>query len=222
MEFMTTPKDILKFDKLHSQPKYSVSQNLNTGILQFKKETIANYSNSKLDVHIADCQHYALCDKGQSLGGFYFGIDYSLCLLNDTILIVKCTKRGLKMEYQLQNFNNNAIVGQISISKLVFSEYLKVSLEIIHKEPYTWKVIKATQGFSFFTVKTWSHYLATLFNSQEILTIKWDYIGNQIGKYRLKQIPVEGEIDLNNRQNHFLIFAGLFLAEMQLQMNVVD
>jgi hypothetical protein len=37
----------------------------------------------------------------------------------------------------------------------------------------------------------------------------------------LEELPVEGELELKNPNNHFL-FAGLFLSEMELQMKAVD
>jgi hypothetical protein len=35
-------------------------------------------------------------------------------------------------------------------------------------------------------------------------------------------MPLQGEVELKNSENHYLLFAGLFLSEMELQMKSVD
>jgi hypothetical protein len=188
--------------------------------LRFKKETIKNYTNADTGIFIKRCQHYSLFDNNKVVGHFYFGLDDSIGMLNDTFLTLRRKNASwTKCVFELQNCNNNVIVGEVAISNFVVRKSLKISLDIIHKEPYEWEVEESYRGGSIFT-STYSKFLARLFNNQEDLIIKWDYKGPQLGTYKLEELPVEGKIELKNPNNHFLLFAGLFLSEMELQRNV--
>jgi hypothetical protein len=189
--------------------------------LRFKKDTIKNYKNSDLDIYIERCNHYSLIDDTKIVGHFYCGLDISIGFINDSCLILKRLKSNLtKRQYELQNFNNNAVVGQLTISNFVAFKSLRVTLDIIHKDTYKWQVVKSERGGSIFS--NFSNFCGRLFNDNEELQIKWNYKSSQTFKHRLEELPVEGEIEITNPKNHFLIFAGLFLSEMELQMKSVD
>jgi hypothetical protein len=189
--------------------------------LQFKKETIKIYKNNDLGICIERCQHYLLIDNTKIIGHFYCGLDISVGLLDDTCLILKRLKGGLlKRQYELQNFNNNVIVGQLTISNFVAFKSLKISLDIIHKEAYKWQVLESERSGSIFS--NFSNFSGILYNEKENLTIKWNYKSSQPFKRKLEELPVEGEIEMTNLNNHFLLFAGIFLSEMELQMKSVD
>jgi hypothetical protein len=128
----------------------------------------------------------------------------------------------VKVVYELLNFNNNAIVGELSISNFVAYKSLKISLDIIHQQPYKWEVSKSSRGFSLFTSRTFSEFCARLYNGVDDFVIKWNYKGTEVFKNKLEELPVEGEIELLNSKNHFLLFVGLFIAEMEMQMKALD
>ena len=189
--------------------------------LQFKKDTIKNYQNSDLGICIEGCSHYSLIDNTKVVGNFYCGLDISFGFLNDSYLILKRLKSNLtKRHYELQNFNNNAVVGQLTISNFVAFKSLRVTLDIIHKDTYKWQVVKSERGSSIFS--NFSNFSGRLFNDKEELLIKWNYKSSQTFKHRLEDLPVEGELEMTNPKNHFLLLAGLFLSEMELQMKSVD
>jgi len=189
--------------------------------LQFKKETIKNYRNSDLDISIERCQHYILSDNRKIVGHFYCGSDNSIGVLNDTYLVInKLRTYSFNRQYEVRNVHNNAIVGDIAISDFTFSKSLQVSLDIIHQEAYTWKVMESVSEWSIFSV--FSRFYGRLFNETEDIVIHWNYKSEQPYKHRRDEIPIEGDLQMTNPSNHFLLFAGLFLAERQFQRYPVD
>jgi hypothetical protein len=97
--------------------------------MRFKKETIKNYRNADIDIFIETCQHYSLSDNNKVVGHFYCGIDNSIGILHDTYLIIRRLKSKFTNRlFELQNLNNNAIVGQLTISNVVAFQSLKISL----------------------------------------------------------------------------------------------
>ncbi|OQP49599.1 hypothetical protein A4D02_28835 [Niastella koreensis] len=191
--------------------------------MRFRKETIKNYRNAELDIFMERCQHYSLFDDNEMVGNFYCDRDNSIGILHDTFLVIKRIKsKFTQRSFELRNCNNNAIVGQLTISNFVRYNSLNVSLDIIHKEPYIWEVVEASRGGWVLPPTTYSVFLAQLYNNEEDLIIKWNYKSDNWGEYAIEELPVTGELELENPRNHFLLFAGLFLAEMELQMKAVD
>ena len=189
--------------------------------MQFKKETIKKYRNSELDITIERCQHYLLLDNREIAGHFYCGSDNSIGVLNDTYIVIKHSIiKSLNSHYEVRNVHNNAIVGELIIRNFTFSNSLKVTLEIIHKEPYAWQVMESILESSIFSV--FSRFYGGLFNDTENVVIHWNYKSEQRFKHRLNEIPIEGDIQMTNPNNHFLLFAGLFLAEREFQRYAVD
>jgi len=189
--------------------------------LQFKKEIIKNYRDTDLDITIERCQHYLLLDNRKIVGHFYSGPDNSIGVLNDTYIVIKHSIiKSLNSHYEVRNVHNNAIVGEIIIRNFTFSMSLKVSFEIIHKEPYTWQVMESIQEWSIISV--FSRFYGGFFNDTENIVIHWNYKSENPLKHRLYRIPIEGDIQMTNPSNHFLLFAGLFLAEREFQKHHTD
>jgi len=191
--------------------------------LLFKKETIRNYTNTETGIFIKRCQHYSLWDNDKIAGHFYCGLDEAIGILNDNCLTITRKESGLtKRVLELKNSNNNSLVGLLAISNFVISKSLKVSLEIIHQDLYNWQIMKQSKGFSLFRFKTWSKFSGKLFNGRETATFEWDYLSDEIYKYKLEFLPVTGKIELSNPMNYVLLFAGMFLMEMELQLKEID
>jgi hypothetical protein len=128
----------------------------------------------------------------------------------------------LKSKFEFVNVHNNSIVAQLTISNFVAFKSLRTIFNIIHKEPYQWEVDESKKGFSLFTSTTFSAFCGRLYNDKEKLTVKWNYKSDTVLKHRLEELPVEGELEFEESKNFILLFAGLFLAEMELQLKSVD
>lgn len=188
----------------------------------FKKQSLKTYTNIELGLNLKHVQHYSIID-GDTIGHFYCTQGQSVGQLQDThVLIENVNNKITNSLYHLKNLNNNAIVGKILISNFVLGKSLSTTVDIIHQDIYKWQVLKTDRGFSLFTSKVWSKFYGKLFNATEDATFEWDYSSREIYKYRLESLPVTGKINLSNRKNHFLFFAGMFLMEMELQMKAVD
>src|SRR5690606_24836995 len=122
--------------------------------LKFEKQLPKAFYCSELGISIENCQYYSLAD-GDVKGDFYFTAKQSIGQLSNTHILIE-RYDSVSLQYNFKNLSNSAIVAKISISPFVASKSLKIRLEIIHQEPYTWKVLKAEKGFSAFMSKTWS------------------------------------------------------------------
>lgn len=188
----------------------------------FKKQSLKTYTNIELGLNLKHVQYYSIVD-GDTAGHFYCTQEQSVGQLLDThILIERTNNKFISSLYYLRNLNNNAIVAKILISNFVLGKSLNTTVDIIHQDVYKWEVFKADQGFSLFTSKVWSTFFGKLSNAKEEASFEWDYSSREIYKYRLESLPVTGKINLSNPKNHFLLFAGMFLMEMELQLKAVD
>lgn len=150
-------------------------------------------------------------------------MEQSVGQILDSHVLIQLTESRIKgKQYQMINLNNFACVGHLNVSDFYLTTALTTSIDIIHQDLYTWEVLSSNKGFSLFTGKIWSKFYGRLFNETEVATFEWNYMSNQIYKYRLEEIPVTGNAKLSNPKNHFLLFAGMFLMEMELQMRAVD
>ena len=189
----------------------------------FEKKSPKSFCNLELGIEIRNSQYYILADEGQNIGHFYCGQNQSIGIYKEsTLLITRSQNTFAALNYDLRNLNNNALVGHISISSFVARKSLKAEIDIIHKDSYKWEVIDASKGFSLFASKTWSTFLGRLCNNNEVAEYMWDYESHRVYAYKLENLPVTGRVKMTNEQNHFLLFAGLFLMEMELQLKAVD
>lgn len=189
----------------------------------FKKKNPKTYCNFDLGLEIKDCQYYALIDEEENIGHFHCTQNKSVGIFKDSRILIDLSKDTFaNKHYSLRNLNNSAFVGNITISNNVVQKSLKTEIEIIHQEGYKWQVIDASKGFSLFTSKTWSRFSSRLYNNKEEAVYMWDFHSDRVYAHRLENLPVTGQVRMTNQQNHLLLFSGLFLMEMELQMKAVD
>jgi hypothetical protein len=190
--------------------------------LLFKKENPKSYANIESGIYIKNSRYYSFGDDENNIGHFYCTENESVGIFkNSQVMILLSKNTFTDRYYDLRNLNNNAPVGNIAISNFTFGKSLRTTIDIIHQDLYNWEVLDNSFGFSMLTSKTWSSFSGRLFNSNEEAKYDWDYAGDVVYANKL-DIPVKGQIKLSNPQNHFLLFAGMFLMEMELQLRDVD
>lgn len=179
--------------------------------MYFKKETIKKSKKSDINIRIEKCQHYTLFDKEQTVRHFYCDIRNAFGNTRDNFIAIRSSKGSIfKKKIDFVNVQNNSIVGQLTISNFVAFKSLKTTFNIIHKEPYEWKVDKSEKGFSLFTSTTFSAFCGRLFNDKEKLTVKWNYKSYRVIKHKLEELPVYGELEFENSKNYISFVCRTF------------
>ena len=189
----------------------------------FKKEAPKDFADIESGIHIKNSRYYSIAKDDLSIGHFYCTGNQSVGILQDTKICILLRKPTLLNSlYEIRNLNNGALVGDLSISNFVATKSLKTTIEIIHQDPYCWEVLDNSSGFSLITSKTWSKLSTRIYNNREEASLMWDYKSDEVYRYKLGDLPVTGKIEMTNPKNHFLLFVGLFLMEMELQRGAGD
>lgn len=192
-------------------------------MLIFKKENPKSYTNMEFGIHIDNGEYYSFGDEELSIGHFYCTETQAVGSFKDSRVLIFLRKSTFASQhYDVRNLNNKALVGHVTISNDVVRKSLKTTIDVIHHELYNWEVLNSSRGFSLLPPRIWSKFTARIFNHGEEAIFMWDYKSNEVYGHKLEHLPVTGQIEMTNPQNHFLLFIGLFLMEMELQLKAVD
>lgn len=192
-------------------------------MLIFKKENPKSYTNIEFEIHIENGQYYSFGDEELNIGHFYCTETQSVGSFKDSSVLIFLRKSTfVSRQYDVRNLNNKALVGHVTISNDVARKSLKTTIDVIHQELYDWEVLNSSRGFSLFPSRTWSKFSARIVNHTEGALFSWDYKSSGMYGHKLEHLPVTGQIEMTNPQNHFLLFIGLFLMEMELQLKAID
>jgi len=191
--------------------------------LIFKKENTKSYTNIEFGIHIDNGQYYSFGDEELNIGHFYCTDTQAAGSFKDSrVLIFLRNNSFASRHYDVRNLNNKALIGHVTISNDVSRKSLKATIDVIHQELYNWEVLSSSRGYSLLPSRVWSKFSAIIFNDAEGASFSWDYKNQTMYGYKLEHLPVTGQIEMTNPQNHFLLFIGLFLMEMELQLKAID
>lgn len=192
-------------------------------MIVFQKNSLpVDFTNIEEGLRIKCAQHYLLLKDSLVVGSFYFGRKQSAMNLGDSRIFIVLKESNYRDEYEIWNLNNGALVGDIFMESKTTNKSLKATIRIIHQDSFEWKVISKSAGTSSFSGRVWSKFSGSLSNGREEAGFTWDYEGNDVHDPAPFYIPVSGEIEMTNPQNHILLATGLFLMEMEFQPQDAD
>ncbi len=165
-------------------------------------------------IRIDQAQYYTLVDPLLQTGSFYFSLEQSVGLFLDSrVLIQSRPDQSYDHFYELRNLNNGGFAGELGISK-TFSPSLRAYIDIIHQEPYKWK-LKSFYSSSLFKRRR-IDFSGALLNGREEAAVSWEFKEKLYNNDAVSQLPREGEISMTNPGNHLLLFVLMFMMEMEL------
>ncbi len=179
----------------------------------FRKNSRKTFTDIEWGILIDRARHYSISNPQLQAGSFYFSPGQSVGIFLESRLLINAHhNKTYDYFYELRNLNNGAHVGELGILKSL-SPSLRASIDIIHQEPYKWKQ-KSFYSSSLFKRRR-IDFAGVLVNGHEEASLSWEFKEKLYLTDTVSELPREGEISMTNPGNHWLLFALMFMMEME-------